>query len=108
MERFQWFFNEAIRQFKNIEDLLKALMAKLPIIGAVAAEHSSLITIVFMIALTVFVLKPLVKWSIAIMILGTTIAGAVSYFTGMSFWGVLPLTALGAGIVMFTNRFIMG
>ena len=108
MERFQWLLNEILQQFRNIEDLLETLMAKLPIVGTAAAEYSSLITVIFMIALTVFILKPLVKWSIGIMILGTAAAGAVSYFTGMSFWGVLPLAALGAGIVMFTNRFIMG
>jgi len=108
MERFQWLLNEILRQFKNIEDLLKAIMAKLPIVGTAAAEYCTLITIIFMIALTVFILKPLVKWSIAVTIFGVVIAGTISYLTGMSFWGVLPLSALGASIVMFTNRFIMG
>ena len=61
----------------------------------------------FMMVLAVFALKPLVKWSLGIIAIGSLLAGVISYFSGLTFWGVLPITALGASIVMFTNRFTM-
>jgi hypothetical protein len=108
MERFFWLLNELFKQFKSIEEGLQALFAKIPSIGNFASDNSNLITLAIMILVTIFVIKPLVKWSIGVIALGVTMAGAISYFTGMTFWGVLPLTALAASIVMFSNKFTMG
>ena len=107
MERFVWFLDEIISQFKAIENMLQSLMAKIPLIGSFAAEHCNLILLTFMMVLAVFILRPLVKWSLLIIIVGAVLAGAISYFSGLTFWGVLPVTALGASIVMFVNKFIM-
>jgi hypothetical protein len=107
MERFRWIIDEILKQFETIERALSSLMAKLPYIGTIAAENSNLIILTFVIVLTVFILKPLVKWSLGILIIGSLLAGIISHFSGLTFWGVLPITALGAGIVMFTNRFTM-
>jgi hypothetical protein len=105
LQRFQWLLSEIIRQFEMVEKTIKSLMAKLPYIGSVAADYSNLIMLTIVMVLTVFVLKPLVKWSIGILAIGALLAGVLSYFSGLTFWGVLPLTALGAGIVMFSNKF---
>ena len=107
MERFQWFINEVLNQFAHIEAMLKTVFSKIPWIGAFAANQSTLILIVFMITLTVFVIRPLVKWSLIVVIFGAVLAGIISYLSGLSFWGILPLTALGASIVMFSNKFTM-
>jgi hypothetical protein len=107
MERFRWFIEEILKQFAMIENALKSLMAKVPYIGSIAADHSNLIILTIVMLITVFILKPLVKWSLGILLIGSLLAGAISYLSGLTFWGVLPLTALGAGIVMFTNRFTM-
>lgn len=108
MEKFQWLFEEIIRQFKNIEEMLRSAMAKLPLIGTFAFDHSTIIVLIFMGIITVFVIKPLVKWSLGVVAIGTAVAAIISFFSGMSFWGVLPITALGACIVMFSNKFTMG
>lgn len=107
MERFKWLLEEILSQFKTIEDGLSALLAKIPGIGAFAGDHSSIILMAIMALITVAIIKPLVKWSIMIVSGGTVLAMAISYFSGMTFWGVLPLTALGVSIVLFSNRFIM-
>jgi hypothetical protein len=108
MERFEWFLEEIVRQFRNIEHALSMALAQLPYIGDVASDYSNLIALVFVIILTIFVIKPLVKWSLGVVIIGTSLAAIISIFSGMTFWGVLPLTALGASIVMFSNKFTMG
>ncbi|MCD6163398.1 MAG: hypothetical protein J7K40_13440 [candidate division Zixibacteria bacterium] len=107
MERFVWFLDEIVGQFKAVENTLQSLMAKIPFIGSLAAEYCSLIMLVFMMTLAVFILRPLVKWSLMVIIVGAILAGAISYFSGLAFWGVLPVTALGATIVMFVNKFVM-
>jgi hypothetical protein len=107
MGNFRWIFEEILKQFAMIEDALRSLIAKVPFIGSAAADHSNLIMLTIVMLITVFILKPLVKWSLGILLIGSLLAGAISYFSGLTFWGVLPLTALGAGIVMFSNRFIM-
>lgn len=108
MERFMWLIDEITKQFRSVEQALSALFAKIPGIGDFASDNSNLITLAVMIVITIFVVKPLVKWSIGIIALGASLAAAISYFTGMTFWGVLPLTALAASIVMFSNKFTMG
>ena len=108
MERFQWLLEEIIMQFRNIEAFLSRVLAKLPVIGDFASSYSNLIILALVALITVFVIKPLVKWSLGVVILGTGMAAILSYFSGMTFWGVLPLTALGASIVMFSNKFTMG
>ncbi|MCP4583141.1 MAG: hypothetical protein GY839_16155 [candidate division Zixibacteria bacterium] len=108
MERFQWLLDGVIRQFKNIEEALSRALANLPFIGDVASNYSNFIALILVILITVFVIKPLVKWSLGVVIIGTSLAAIISYFSGMTFWGVLPLTALGASIVMFSNKFTMG
>ena len=108
MERFIWIIEEVLKQFKTIEAFISALMARVPGVGDFAAVHSNLITLAIVAIITIFVIKPLVKWSLGIIAIGTGLAAVISYFTGMTFWGVLPLTALGASIVMFSNKFTMG
>jgi hypothetical protein len=108
MDRFLWIIEEVLKQFKTIEEYIRAMMAKLPGVGAAAADHSNLITLGIVAIITVFVIKPLVKWSLGIVAIGTALAAVISYFTGMTFWGVLPITALCASIVMFSNKFTMG
>ena len=107
MDRFLWILDEILKQFESIERTLSSLMAKIPYIGFTASEHSNLIMLTFVMVLTVFVIKPLVKWSVGIIAVGSLFAGVISYFSGLTFWGVLPITALGASIVMFTNKFTM-
>jgi len=108
MERFKWFLDEVIRQFKSVEEFLKSLVAKIPYVGVAISDYSNLIALAIVIIVTVLVIKPLVKWSLAVLVLGVSLAGVISFFAGLSFWGVLPLTALGAGIVMFSHKFTIG
>jgi len=108
MERFGLLLDEVIRQFRNVEKAISKALANLPYIGDVASDYSNLITLVFVVLITIFVIKPLVKWSLGVVIIGTALAAIISYFSGMAFWGVLPLTALAASIVMFSNKFTMG
>jgi len=108
MDRFQWLLDEIIRQFKTVEETFSLIFAKLPYIGGFASKYSNLIILVLVALITIFVIKPLVKWSLGVVIFGTSLAAVISYFTGMTFWGVLPLTALGASIVMFSNKFNIG
>lgn len=108
MDRYEWFIAEVLKQFKAIEETLKALLAKIPHIGTFAADNSNLIALAVMVIITALVIKPLIKWSIGILIIGAIVAAAISHLSGMSFWGVLPLTALGTGVVLFSNKFMMG
>ncbi len=108
MERFKWLLEEILTQFQAIEDSLSAVFAKIPGIGSFAGDHSNIILMAIMALITVAVIKPLVKWSIMIVSGGTVLAMAISYFSGITFWGVLPLTALGVSIVLFSNKFTMG
>lgn len=108
MERFEWMLEEIISQFKYAQELLRIVLAKIPYIGAFASEYSDIIALAAVAIITIFIIKPLVKWSLAIVAIGTVAAAVISYLSGLSFWGVLPLTALGAGIVVFSNRFTMG
>jgi hypothetical protein len=108
MERFKYFLDEIIKQFKNIEEFIRSLMAKVPYIGSTMSDYSNLIALVIVVILTVLVIKPLVKWSLAVLVLGVSLAGVISFFAGLSFWGVLPLTALVASVVLFSNKFSMG
>jgi len=108
MDRFAWFLTEVLKQFKAIEETLKTLLAKIPHVGTFAADHSNLIALAVMVIITAFVIKPLIKWSLGILVIGAIIAAAISHLSGMSFWGVLPLTALGTGVVLFSNKFTMG
>jgi hypothetical protein len=108
MDRFQWLLDEIIRQFKAIEKMVGAAMAKLPHIGDFASSNSDLIILCLVAFLAIFIIKPLIKWSLGVIILGTSLAAVISYFSGLNFWGILPLTALGASIVMFSNKFTMG
>ena len=78
MERFQWFFDVLGNQFKNVEHALKKLFAYIPYIGQTASDHSNLIMLTFMIVLTVFIIRPLVKWSLGIVIMGAVLAAMVS------------------------------
>lgn len=107
MEQFRLFLDEVIKQFKNVEELVKSFMAKIPYLGADISDHSNIIVLAIAIIVTVLVIRPLVKWSLAVLIIGVSLAAAISLFAGLSFWGVLPLTALGAGIVMFSHKFTM-
>ena len=107
MDRFQWLISEILSQFKHMEEILRGLLAKLPLIGGIASAYSNLVALAVVIIITVFVIKPLVKWSLTIVAIGTALAAAISYFSGLTFWGVLPLTAMGAGIVVFSNKFTM-
>ncbi len=108
MDRFQWLLDEIIRQFKTVEETFSLIFAKLPYVGDFASSHSNLIILGLVVFITIFVIKPLVKWSLGVVVLGTSLAAVISYFSGMTFWGVLPLTALGASIVMFSNKITMG
>lgn len=108
MERFKYFLDEIIKQFKNIEEFIRSLMAKVPYIGSTMSDYSNLIILAIVVILTVLVIKPLVKWSLAVLVLGVSLAGVISFFAGLSFWGVLPLTALVASVVLFSNKFSMG
>ncbi len=108
MERFTWLVDEVAAQFKSIEMALSALFAKIPWIGSFAGDNSNIILMAIMALITVAIIKPLVKWSLYIVAGGTVLAVVISYFSGFNFWGVLPLTALGVSIVIFSNRFIMG
>lgn len=107
MEKFQWLLNEILSQFKHMEEILRGVLARLPVIGNLAASYSNLIALAVVVVITIFVIKPLVKWSLTIVAIGTVTAAAISYFSGLTFWGVLPLTAMGAGIVVFSNKFTM-
>jgi len=108
MERFKYFLDEIIKQFKNIEDLINSLMAKVPYIGSTLSDNGNLIALAVVVVLTILVIKPLVKWSLAVLVLGVSLAGVISFFAGLSFWGILPLTALMASIVLFSNKFSVG
>ena len=108
MEQFKYFLDEIIKQFKNIEDLINSLMAKVPYIGSTLSDHGNLIALAVVVVLTILVIKPLVKWSLAVLVLGVSLAGVISFFAGLSFWGILPLTALMASIVLFSNKFSVG
>ena len=108
MERYKWLLDEVLSQLKSIEETISGLLAKVPGIGNIAVDHSNLIVLAIVTLITIFVIKPLVKWSLAIITMGTALAAVISYFSGMTFWGILPLTALGASIVLFSNRFTMG
>lgn len=107
MERFTGLIDALLQKFETVENTLQGLLAKIPGIGDFISNNSNLIILAIVIFLTIFVIKPLVKWSIGIIALGAILAVAISYFTGTAFWGVLPLTALAASIVMFSNRFTM-
>ena len=108
MERFTGLFDEFMRRFEAIEKTLTELFARIPGLGDFASGNSGLIIFAMIMLIAIFVIKPLVKWSFGIIALGAAMAGAVAYFTGMAFWGVLPLTALVASLVMFSNKFTMG
>ena len=108
MDRFQWLIDEIIRQFNAIKEMLGPAMAKLPHIGDFASNYSNLIILGLVAFTAIFIIKPLVKWSLGVIILGTSLAAIISYFSGLNFWGLLPLTALGASIVMFSNKFTVG
>jgi hypothetical protein len=107
MERFQWFFEEILAQFKAAEASLSALLSKIPGIGQFAGDHSNIVLMAIMALITVAIIKPLVKWSFMIVSGGTVLAVIISYFSGLAFWGILPLTALGVSIVLFSNKFTM-
>lgn len=108
MERFKWLLEELLKQFSAIEKALGNAFAKIPVLGDFASNNSNLIILAIMIIVIIFIVKPLVKWSFGVIALGAALAAAISYFAGTTFWGVLPLTALMASIVMFSNKFTMG
>lgn len=108
MERFKWLLDEILTQIEAIKDALSAVFAHIPGIGLFASNHTNVILMLIMAVLTVAIIKPLVKWSILIVVGGTVLAVIISYTFSMTFWGVLPLTALGVSIVLFSNKFTMG
>lgn len=108
MEKYKLMIDQALAQFKSIEESVSSLFAQIPGIGTIAGDHSNLILLAIMAGITIVIIKPLVKWSIMIVVGATLTAAVISHFSGLTFWGVLPLTAVGVSTVMFSNKFSMG
>jgi hypothetical protein len=108
MERVPWLLDQIQQHFRTVEEFIANLMAKIPGIGDFASGHSNLIALALIALVIMVVIKPLIKWSFGIVIIGSVLAALISYFSGFAFWGILPLTALGATLIMFSNKVSVG
>ncbi len=107
MERFTWFYSEILKQAANVKAVILSVLRKLPLLGNLSDQTLEWIFIGMVFVTVIAVIYPLIKWSAKVAVAAAVIAGALAFFTSMSFWGLLPFTGLGVAIVLFSNKFQM-
>lgn len=105
MERITWFYYEILKQIANVKAIILSILKKIPLLGSLPDSTLELIFITVVFLAAIVVIYPLIKWSVKIAIVAAALAGALAFFTSMSFWGILPFTGLGVAIVVFSNKF---
>ena len=107
MERFVWFYHEILAQAANVKAVILSILRRLPLLGNLPDKALEWIFIGLVFITAVAVIYPLLRWSAKIAVGAAVIAGALAFFTSLSFWGLLPFTGLGVAIVLFSNKFQM-
>jgi len=107
MDRFAWFYYEILKQAANVKAVILSVLRKFPLLGKLPDQTLEWIFIGIVFITAIAVIYPLIKWSAKIALAAAVIAGALAFFTSMSFWGILPFTGLGVAIVVFSNKFQM-
>ena len=105
MERLTWFYHEILRLAANLKAAILSILKKVPFLESLPDGMLISIFIALVFIAAVVVIYPLIKWSVKVAAAAAIAAGVVMLFTSMSFWGLLPFTALGTAIVVFSNKF---
>ena len=88
----------------QFELLLKNALAQVPVIGPTLSAHVKLVIALIIISILVIFIKPLLKWSIVVAVLGGLVAVGVSTYFGLPLLNVFPYCALGVSILMLSTK----
>jgi hypothetical protein len=104
MERLKVFADKLAEQYLQIEAALKTAAAQIPSVGPAIADHIRLVIMIAVLLVLVILIKPLLKWSLVIGVLGGLVALAISAYFGLSFLAVLPYSAVGVSVLLLATK----
>jgi len=104
MENVFGYIDQAIKLLISAGDFVGGLLANIPAFKDIGPMQSRLIALGGLFLIGYFLIKPLIKWSLGIIIIGTVSAALISHFSGIAFWGVFPLTAFAGAMIMFSSK----
>jgi hypothetical protein len=104
MERLKAIAEELVRQYLHIEATLKTFAAQIPSVGPLLADHIRLVIMIVVLVTLVILIKPLLKWSLVIGVIGSLVAIALSAYFGLSFLAVFPYSAIGVSILLLATK----
>jgi hypothetical protein len=84
--------------------LVKAIALKIPMVGPAIADHARLAIFLLVLFTVAILIKPLLKWSIVVLVIGSFVGVAISLYFGLAFLTVLPYSSLGVSIVMLSTK----
>lgn len=105
MERFAWFYHEILKQVANVKSVILSVLRKIPYLSNLSDQVLQWVVVGIVFITVIAIIYPLIKWSTKVAVGAAVIAGALAFFTSMSFWGLIPFTGLGVAIVLFSNKF---
>ena len=107
MERYVLLWEQLVKLVSASKQTVLGLLKSIPLVGTLPDNRLEWIFVAMLFVAMIAIIKPLVKWSLAVAVLASILAGFVALVSSFSFWSVLPFTGLGVIIVLFSNRFQM-
>jgi hypothetical protein len=104
MDRLKLFADEFAKQFAQVELVLKSAAAQIPVVGPAMADHIRLVIMIAVLLVLVILIKPLLKWSLVIGVIGGLVAMGISAYFGLSFLAVFPYSAVGVSILLLATK----
>jgi hypothetical protein len=104
VERLKGIIDGFSTQLAHLETLVKTIALKIPMVGPTIADHARLAIFLVALCLIALFIKPLLKWSIVVLVIGSFVGVAISLYFGLAFLTVLPYSSLGVSIVMLATK----
>jgi hypothetical protein len=105
MERFSWIYDIILEQIATLKQAVFTVLRKIPFLSALTDGQLQWVFIGLMLAISMVVIVPLIKWSVKIAVGGLALAAILTVVTSFSFWSLLPLTGLAVSFVLFSHKF---
>lgn len=95
-----WF----VTQIGQIREIARELTTKIPGIGKFLTDNIEIVLLGFALIVGVILIKPIVKWTLVVGLLGTVTAFAVSAYFCLPFLSVLPYAIGGVSILILATK----
>jgi hypothetical protein len=108
MEQIAWFYDKIIAPIVGLKQSVISILRNIPFLETLPDSQLEWILIGIVFAILISIMLPLIKWSMKLAIGAVILAAIMAIVTSSSFWGMLPFTALGVAVVLFSKKLQMG